>query len=241
MVAVIAPNDECGARDPRARVGRRSRSNSGPAGLRVHPGFPGIHAGRVNRGSTTATPPRLELRAGGSGLCRHLGCGCSHDLFCGRRCRRLRRSIAHGHRAKNRRDRFAESGCRGRSKPSNSRSTEYRVFAIQFGFDATAHRGDDVAPQSDGEFRAADGQLFCELQSPDGYHDCVVAALLPRHGFGAGRLCADPWRLPRAADEPGRVPGEAGTVGAGTGGESPRVVVGAELRLRPGRPQNRRQ
>ena len=68
-------------------------------------------------------------------------------------------------------------------------------------------------------------------QSPTGSHDRVVVALLPRHGFGAGRLRTDPGRLSRRADESGCVLGKAGQMGASAGRESSCVFGGAQLRL----------
>ena len=153
-------NAECGARNPRARVGRRSGSHPGAAGPRLHPGIPGSHAGGAHRGSASAAPPRLELRPGRRGLCRYRALGCPHDVRGGGRRRRLRRSVTHGHRAEDRRDRCVEPGCRGRAEPSHSRFAEHRVSAVQLGFDPTAHRRDDVAPQRHGEFRAAHAPAF---------------------------------------------------------------------------------
>ena len=103
--------------------------------------------------------------------------------------------------------------------PTSADGCPARVSAVQLGFDPTADRGDDLAPQPPGEFRAADAQLLRGLrrQGPTGSHDRVVVALLPRHGFGAGRLRPDPGRLSRRADQSGGVLGEAGQVDASAG------------------------
>ena len=62
--------------------------------------------------------------------------------------------------------------------------------------------------------------IFADSGSWPAEHDRVVVALLSRHGFGAGRLRADPRRLSRRSDQPGGVPGEAGQVDASAGRES---------------------
>src|ERR1700733_3157280 len=50
----------------------------------------------------------------------HRALSCSHDVLGGGRRRRLRRSVTHGHRAEDGRDRYVEPGCPRRAEPSNS-------------------------------------------------------------------------------------------------------------------------
>ena len=93
------------------------------------------------------------------------------------------------------------------------------------------------------QFRAADVRLFSAQRRhcATGHHYCVVAAVLPRHGFGSGGLRTDSGRISRCAHQPGVVPGAPGPVDAIAGKQSSRVFGGTELRLRTGGTQNIRR
>ncbi len=58
--------------------------------------------------------------------------------------------------------------------------------------------------------------------SATGHHSHVLAAVLSRHGFGTGSLCADSGGISRCAHQPHGIPAAAGPVDAtdGNGGES---------------------
>ena len=93
-------------------------------------------------------------------------------------------------------------------------------------------------------------QLLRGRAAAPGRHAGVVAALLSRHGPDPGgvRVAAHPVRgrrparPPGDADEPGRVPAEAGTLDPAAGHQPARLVGRTQLRLRAvGAPDVRRR
>ena len=127
---------------------------------------------------------------------------------------------------------------------SRRRRAEHRVSAVQLGFDPDADRGDAVASQPAGEFRAVDAQLFRRLErrGPPGgstivswlpfYHDMglVLGICAPILSGYRAELTSPvaflerPARWMRALAE-----------------NHVHLSVGTQLRLRHGRPQNQRQ
>ena len=242
MVAAVPPNDECRARDPPARVGRRPGGDPGPARPRLRPGLPGIHAGRADRGSATAAAPRLELRSGGRRLRRHVARGRSHHLRgrgdVGDYVDQARLDTVPKIVEIDSMNLDAELG------PSIETADVPSIAYLQYSSGSTrlptgvmiSHRNLQVNFEQLMRIYFADSTI---KSTPD--HVRVVVALLPRHGLGTGRLRADPGRLSRRADQPDRVPGKAGQMDAGAGRESACIFGGAQLRLRPGRPQDHRR
>ena len=71
-----------------------------------------------------------------------------------------------------------------RTQLSDSRFSQHGVFAVQLGFDPTANRGHDLAPQPPGEFRAADAQLFRGLPHQIPPDPTIVSWLPFYHDMG---------------------------------------------------------
>ena len=115
-------NTQCGARNSartgRSEIGRSSwlRRASTTSGHSWEPCRPGSSRSRFRCRTAASNHERVGAVFADTAPSVVL----TTSAVGGRR-RRLRRSVTHGHRAEDRRDRFDESGCRRRNKPSDSR------------------------------------------------------------------------------------------------------------------------
>ncbi len=230
VAAVPAIAERC-AGSATLRVDWRSRSHFGAAGTQLHRCLFRGAAGRADSGSAVGPGRRGGRRTGQVGAARRGTFGGPDDVRGGRRRRRIRQGAAGRTCSTLVEVDLVDLDSRSGFRPGRDTSVGHRIFAVHIRIDSCTGRGRDHLSESDGQFRADDGGLFCRVRGrrSAGHHLRVVAAVLSRHGFtGRGVRAATRGRA-RRAHQPGVVFGATRAVAAVAGEQHPRVFGGHRI------------